>query len=66
MKSLFERIGSFFKDKHKLIREKLAPYEKNIIIPLAKIILIIIICAIIARVMGGNETLAEYAAKNGK
>jgi len=66
MKSIFNKAVSFVKEKYKKIREKLAPYEKNIIIPLAKIILIIIICAIIARVMGGNETLAEYAAKNGK
>ncbi|MBR6003833.1 MAG: hypothetical protein IK068_03825 [Lachnospiraceae bacterium] len=66
MKNLLERITTFYKDKYTKIREKLAPYEKNIIIPLCKIILIIIVCVIIARVMGGNETLAEYAAKNGK
>lgn len=50
----------------KKIQNLLAPYKKNIIIPLAKIIGIIILCVLIARYMGGHETLLEYAAKNGK
>ena len=54
-----QRIKAFFK----AIGASLAPYKKNIIIPLLKILAIIIVCAIIARYMSGNETLAEYAAK---
>lgn len=46
------------------IKDTLAPYQKNIIIPLLKILGIIIVCAVIAHLMGGNETLLEYAAKN--
>ncbi len=50
----------------KKIRDALKPYQKTIIEPLLKIICIIIVCAVIAHVMSGNETLLEYAAKNGK
>lgn len=46
------------------IWDALKPYKKNIIIPLLKIIGVIIICVILIRVMTGDETLAEYAAKN--
>jgi len=46
------------------IVKALAPYQKNIIQPLLKILGIIILCAVIAHLMGGNETLLEYAAKN--
>ena len=56
------------KDKFTTLTKKLdaliAPYKKNIIIPLLKIIGIIIVCAILVRVIGGNETLADYAEKN--
>lgn len=45
-------------------RDAVRPYKKNIIIPLLKIIAIIILCAILVRVMGGHETLADYARKN--
>lgn len=48
------------------IRDALAPYQKNIIQPLLKIIGIIIVCAVIAHLIGGNETLLEYAAKQPK
>lgn len=46
------------------IDKAITPYKKNLIIPLLKIIGIIIVCVVIARLMGGHETLAEYAAKN--
>jgi len=46
------------------IRKTLKPYQKNIIQPLLKIIVIIIICMIIVRVIGGHETLSQYAAKH--
>lgn len=46
------------------IKKALAPYKKNIIIPLAKIIGIIIVCAVIVRLVSGHETLADYAKKN--
>lgn len=55
IKALYERIKS-----------ALAPYQKNLIQPILKIIAIIIVCAVIAHLMGGNETLLEYAAKSGK
>jgi len=45
-------------------RKALKPYQKNIIQPLLKIILIIIICVIIVRVIGGHETLSQYADKH--
>ena len=41
----------------------LSPYWARLIKPALEIIGIIIICAIIAHVMGGNETLLEYAQK---
>lgn len=41
-----------------------SPYKKNLIIPLLKIFAIIIVCALIAHFMGGNETLSEYAEKH--
>ncbi len=47
------------------VKAALAPYQKNIIQPLLKIIGIIIVCAVVAHLIGGNETLLEYAAKNG-
>jgi len=53
IKELFERI-----------RKALKPYQKNIIQPLLKIILIIIICMIIEHVISGHETLSQYADKN--
>ena len=53
IKELFERI-----------RKVLKPYQKNIIQPLLKIILIIIICMIIVHVISGHETLSQYADKN--
>ena len=46
------------------IRKALKPYQKNIIQPLLKIILIIIICVIIVHVISGHETLSQYADKN--
>lgn len=51
------------KEHFRKFREAIKPYEKNLIIPLIKIILIIIICMIIVRFLGGHETLAEFAAK---
>lgn len=57
-----EKIITFVKR----ICDLLAPYKKNIIIPALKILGVIILCALIARYMGGHETLLEYAAKNGK
>lgn len=53
IKELFERI-----------RKALKPYQKNIIQPLVKIILIIVICMIIVHVINGHETLSQYADKN--
>ncbi|SCX19264.1 hypothetical protein SAMN02910339_02699 [Lachnospiraceae bacterium YSD2013] len=53
IKELFERI-----------RKALKPYQKNIIQPLLKIILIIVICMIIVHVISGHETLSQYADKN--
>ncbi|MBO4678180.1 MAG: hypothetical protein J5626_00770 [Lachnospiraceae bacterium] len=46
------------------IRKALKPYQKNIIQPALKIILIIIICVIIVHVIGGHETLSQYADKH--
>ena len=46
------------------IRKILKPYQKNIIQPLLTILLIIIICMIIVRVIGGHETLSQYADKH--
>lgn len=46
------------------IKRAIAPYKKNIIIPLLKIFGIIIVCAIVVRLMSGHETLADYAKKN--
>lgn len=54
-----ERIKSFFKR----IGNTLAPYKKNIIFPLLKIIGIIIVCAVLVRLLNGHETLADYASK---
>lgn len=51
------------KEGFQKLRAALKPYEKNIIIPLLKIIVIIIICMLIVRFLGGHETLAEFAAK---
>ena len=52
------------KELYECIRKVLKPYQKNIIQPLLKIILIIIICVIIVHVIGGHETLSQYADKN--
>lgn len=52
------------KEIYEKIRLKLKPYQKNIINPLLKIILIIIICALIVHFMSGSETLLDYAMKN--
>ena len=60
IKDLFHKIGSFFKGLWKA----LDPYKKNIIYPLLKILGIIIVCAVLVRVMSGNETLSDYAEKN--
>jgi len=54
------KIVDFFKKIHTICK----PYEKNLIFPLLKIIGIIIICALVVRLMNGNETLSDYAAKN--
>lgn len=51
------------KEAFRKLRDAIKPYEKNLIIPLLKIILIIIICMLIVRFLGGHETLAEFAAK---
>ena len=53
IKELFERI-----------RKLLKPYQKNIIEPLLKIILVIAICAILVRIISGHETLSQYAEKH--
>ena len=55
-----ERIKAFIKAAGKA----LAPYKKNIIIPLLEIIGIIVICALIVHFISGHETLKQYAAKN--
>lgn len=52
------------KELYERIRKILKPYQKNIIQPLLKIILIIIICVIIVHFIGGHETLSQYAEKN--
>lgn len=52
------------KELYERIRKALKPYQKNIIQPLLKIIVIIIICVIIVHVIGGHETLRQYADKN--
>lgn len=57
-------MKSKIKDLISKIDKAITPYKKNLIIPLLKIIGIIIVCVVIARLMGGHETLAEYAAKN--
>lgn len=46
------------------IIKTLKPYKNTIIIPLAKIIGIIILCVVLVKVIGGHETLADYAKKN--
>ncbi len=51
------------KEAFRKLRDTIKPYEKNLIIPLLKIILIIVICMLIVRFLGGHETLAEFAAK---
>ena len=56
-----EKIITLYKEFIALIE----PYKKNLIIPLLKIMVIIIVCAIVAHFMSGNETLLEYAAKHG-
>lgn len=43
------------------IRTSLSPYKRNLIDPLIKIILIIIVCVLIVKFMTGGETLLEYA-----
>ena len=55
-----DRIIEFFEK----IRKLLKPYQKNIIQPLLKILLIIILCVIIVRVVSGHETLSQYADKH--
>lgn len=59
-KKMKEKILSIYEK----IKKTLAPYKKNIIMPLLEIIGIIIVCALIVRFMGGHETLAQYAEKN--
>lgn len=59
---MINKLKNFFSS----LWEYLAPYKKNIIIPLLKILAIIIICAILVRFLSGGETLAEYAARTGK
>lgn len=54
------RIQAFFNKIHNIIK----PYEKNLIFPVLKIIAIIIICAVLVRLLGGNETLSDYARNN--
>lgn len=54
------KIIGFFQKIHTICK----PYEKNLIFPILKIIGIIILCAFIAHLMSGNETLSDYAAKN--
>ena len=51
-------------DFFKKIDKKISPYKKNIIYPLLKILGIILLCAVLARLLNGHETLADYAAKN--
>ena len=55
-----DKINALFEK----IRKTLKPYQKNIIQPALKIILIIIICVIIVHVIGGHETLSQYADKH--
>lgn len=54
------KIINFF---HK-IKNALAPYKKNIIIPLLKILLIIIVCVILVKLITGGKTLTQYAEEN--
>lgn len=58
---MMNKVKNFFS----ALWDYLAPYKKNIIIPLLKILAIIILCAIIVRFLAGGETLAEYAARTG-
>lgn len=54
---IIEKIKSFYTSYIK-------PYRKNLIDPILKILAIIIVCAVLVRVMSGNETLSDYASKN--
>lgn len=55
IKALYEKIYN-----------KLKPYWKRLILPLLKIIGIIIVCAVLSHLLGGSETLAEYAEAGSK
>ena len=55
-----DKIIEFFK----VIKAFLAPYKKNIIIPLLKILGIIAVCALLVHFIGGHETLSQYASKH--
>lgn len=54
-----ERIKNFINNIWKYLK----PYKETLIIPILKILVIIIVCVIIVKIMGGNETLYEYAEK---
>lgn len=48
----------------KKIDKIITPYKKHIVYPLLKILGIILLCVILANIIGGHETLSDYAAKN--
>ncbi|MCR5279613.1 MAG: hypothetical protein K6E19_09260 [Lachnospiraceae bacterium] len=56
-------MGNFFKKFTFLCKEIWREYGKKMIIPLLEIVGMIILCAILAYVLNGHETLAEYAAR---
>lgn len=64
MKLKLNELWGKIKEKYENLRTLLSPYQKNLIQPLLKIIGIIIVCAVLAHLISGNETLLEYAQKN--
>ena len=39
-------------------------YKKKLIIPILELLGLIIVCVVLVRLIGGHETLSDYAAKH--
>lgn len=59
-KPMKTKVIEAFKHFYSIIK----PYRKNLIDPILKILAVIIICAVLVRIISGNETLSDYARKN--
>ncbi len=57
-------MKEFIVNLFKNIKEFWKAYKKKLLIPILELLGLIIVCVVLVRLIGGHETLSDYAAKH--